>query len=329
MPPKVVAEVPAATSVVGPPFSAAITPNGKLALVSGAFKLDPADATKTVANDALTVIDLSVSPPKAIAKLQAGKAAAGIGINRAGTLALVANRNEGTVSVFTIQGSTVQAAGKVTLGDEKSGPSMVAILPDGKSALVTMDGDSGQKVAVLTIDGSKVEVSKREIRAGFRPFAIDIHPSGKMAVVTNIGGAGGDVDTISVIDLAGKAPRVVDTISLGGSSPEGIRLSKDGNWCAVVLQDNSQRALAHPFHRESGKVLLFKVDGTKLTQTAEAPIGAWPQGAEFSADGKLLMVGNMGASEMRVFKVDGGKLADTGQPVKFKGGAVSIRTADK
>ncbi len=46
-------------------------------------------------------------------------------INRQGTLALVANRAEGTVSVFTIQGKTVAPAGVVRIADDKSGPSHV------------------------------------------------------------------------------------------------------------------------------------------------------------------------------------------------------------
>jgi Domain of unknown function (DUF5615) len=41
--------------------------------------------------------------------------------NRQGTLALAGNRSEGTVSVLTIKGKTVTHAGKVQLGDEKSG----------------------------------------------------------------------------------------------------------------------------------------------------------------------------------------------------------------
>ena len=53
-----------------------------------------------------------------------------------GTLALVANRSEGTVSVFSIAGHTLTPVGKISLGDEKSGPSHVAIAPDGKTALV-------------------------------------------------------------------------------------------------------------------------------------------------------------------------------------------------
>ena len=52
--------------------------------------------------------------PKVVATLQAGMGASGVSINKAGTLALVANRDEGTVSIFAINGSTVTPAGKVT-----------------------------------------------------------------------------------------------------------------------------------------------------------------------------------------------------------------------
>ena len=62
-------------------------------------------------------------------------------INRAGTLALVANRSEGTVSVFSIAGNMLTRSARSTLGNEKSGPSHVAFTPDGKTALVTRDGD--------------------------------------------------------------------------------------------------------------------------------------------------------------------------------------------
>src|SRR5262249_28740761 len=97
-----------------------------------------------------------------------GAGAAGVSINRAGTLALVANRSEGTVSVFSIAGHALTPVGKVNLGDDKSGPSHVAITPDGKTALVTRDGDN--KISVLSIDGNKVEHTKRDISAGPPPY---------------------------------------------------------------------------------------------------------------------------------------------------------------
>ena len=45
-------------SVVGPPLSVAITPDESLALVASSSKLDPADPTKLVPDDRVTVIDL-------------------------------------------------------------------------------------------------------------------------------------------------------------------------------------------------------------------------------------------------------------------------------
>src|SRR6059058_5032960 len=79
--------------------------------------------SKQVADNRLSVVDLRANPPQVIATLEAGKGAAGVSINRQGNLALVANRSEGTVSVYSIHGRTVTPAGKLTLGDEKTGVS--------------------------------------------------------------------------------------------------------------------------------------------------------------------------------------------------------------
>src|SRR3954464_14632137 len=168
---KLLGEVPAPASVVGPPPSVAIAPDGAFALVTGAMKVDPADPTKAVPDDKLSVIDLRSSPPKVLATLQAGAGAAGVSINRAATLALVANRNEGTVSVFTISGNTLSPAGKIALGDAKSGPSHAMFSRDGTTALVTRDGD--HRIAVLSVDGSKVEYTKRDLFSAVRPYQID------------------------------------------------------------------------------------------------------------------------------------------------------------
>src|SRR3954470_7241790 len=148
-PPKVVGEVKAPSSVVGPPQNVAITPDEGLALVSSNQKLDPADPKKLVADNRLSVIDLKANPPAVIATLELGLAPAGIGMNRAGNLALVANRGEGTVSVLTISGKTVTAAGKVDLGNKTSGPSSAGFPRDGKTPPVPRAGD--QKTSMLSV----------------------------------------------------------------------------------------------------------------------------------------------------------------------------------
>ena len=324
-PPRVLAEIAAPGSVVGPPFSVALTPDESLALVGSSSKIDPSDPTKTVPDTRISVIDLKVSPPAVIATLEAGKSAAGISINRQGTLALVANRSEGTVSVFSISGKTVTPVGKVTIADEKSGTSHATFTPDGKMALVTRDGD--HKISVLKIDGTNVEYTKRDINAGLRPYGIDVSSKGDFAAVANIGIGQGDTDTVSLIDIRAKPPRVVETMTVG-QTPEGIKVSPDGKYVAVVVMNGSNKAKESPFYADNGKLVLLRVKGMKLAKVAEAPIGHWSQGAAFSPDGKTILVGNMVEKDVQVFAFDGRSLKETGR-IKVNGGPAAVRTAEK
>jgi DNA-binding beta-propeller fold protein YncE len=295
--------------------------------VTALDKIDPADPTKRAPDNRLSVIDLKASPPRVIATLETGKAPSGVSINRQGTLALVANRADGTVSIFTIQGKTVAPAGTVKVGDEKSGGAHVAIAPDGKSALLTLDG--ANRIAVLTIEGTRVEYTKRDMTAGVEPIALDIAPNGAFAVAANFGGRlTGDSDTVSLIDLRARPPRVVDTITVG-QSPEGVKVSPDGSVIAVVVFNGSNRPKESPFYNDGGKLLLLRATGTSLSKVAEAPIGHWPQGVAFSANGRTILVGNMVEKELWVFEWNGSALRDTGQRIKMRGGPGAIRTADK
>jgi DNA-binding beta-propeller fold protein YncE len=325
-PPKLLAEIDVPTSVVGPPLSVAITPNESLVLVTAAMKIDPNDATKQAPNNQMSVIDLQASPPKVIAQVETGKGPAGLSITRTGDLALVANRAEGTVSVFGIKGKEVTSVGTVKLGDDKTGVSHVTISPDGKTALVTRDGDN--LISVLSIDGTKVEYTKRDMSAGQRPYGAAISATGTMAVVANIGRGSGDADTISVIDMTAKPVRVVQTLTVG-QTPEGIMLSPDGKLCAVVIMNGSNKAKDSPFYADHGKLLLYGVEGIQLTKLSEAPIGHWSQGAAFSADSQYILVQNMVEKNLMIFKVINQKLEDTGQRLQMKGGPAAIRVAEK
>jgi DNA-binding beta-propeller fold protein YncE len=327
-PPRVIAEVPAPVSVAGPPLSIALTPDESLALVTASNKVDPSDPTKQTPNNQVSVIDLKASPPRVIATLEAGKGAAGISINRQGTLALVSNLVDGTVSVFTIQGKAVAPAGTVEVGGAKAGGGMVAIAPDGKTALVSRNADN--KVSVLSIDGARVEYTKRDMTPGVRPIVLDIASNGAFAVVGSLaGGPTGDNDSISLIDLTARPPRVVDTIGVLGATAEGLKISPDSSVVAVVVHNGSNRAKDSPFYNDAGKLVIVRVTGKILSRVAEAPIGHWSQGAAFSPDGKTILVGNMVEKDYWVFQWDGAALRDTGQRVKVNGGPAAIRTADK
>ena len=322
-PPTVIAEVNAPTSVVGPPVSVAITPDASLALVTSATKLSPTDPAKTVPDNRMSVIDLTARPPRVLTVLEAGMGAAGVAINRAGNLALVADRAAGTVSIFTIAGKTVTPAGKVDFGAPQSGPSAIAIAPDGRTALVTRDGD--HKISVLAIDGTNVTYTKRDLNAGLRPYGIDICAPGNIAVVANIGIGQGDADTISVIDLTLKPVRVVETLTVG-QTPEGIRCSPDGAFVAVVVHNGSNKAPDSPYYNANGKLILYQVNGKRLELFSQAPIGGWSQGIAFG--GGHVLVQNMVQQQIQVFRLDKSGLLDTGHKIQMKGGPAGIAFAN-
>ena len=342
-PPKIVAEVAVPNSVVGPPTNVAVSPKENIVLVAGGMQIDPADAAKTIPDDKLTVVDMmplkpgilkriglskaGPAAPMVIATLQAGKGASGIAINKAGTLALVANRAEGTVSVFSIAGSKVEAAGKVTVGGEKSGPSAVSITPDGKRALVTLDADN--RIVVLAIDGTKVEPTGRAISAGLRPYGLDISSKGEVAVVANVGTGGGDADTISVIDLKLDPPRVVNTYTVG-QTPEGIKLSPDGRYLAVIVNNGSNLAPDSPFYKESALLQIWNRNGTQLAKAAETQIGKWCRGVAWASNGRTLLVQCMAEEQITVVSYSGltSRTLQKAGSIKTNGGPAGIRTAE-
>ena len=322
-PPSVVAELDVPGSVVGPPFSVAVAPDESIALVTANEKLDPSDPTKRTANNTMSVVDLKATPPRIVATLETGRAPAGVSINRAGTLALVANRAEGTLSVFSVKNKQLEAVGKIDLGNPKALPSSVAFLPDGKTALLTRYGDN--LVNVLYIDGTKVTFDERPLTTGVSPYTLDINRDGTLAAVSNMGRGNGDIDTVSLIDLTQKPLRTVETISVG-HSPEGLKFSPDGKFLAVANIEGSTKSASSPFYHDHGTLVVFAVDGNSLRKMAEAPIGRWSQGIAFSKDGRTILVGSMIDHALDVFRWEGGKLSP-GAKLDVGSGPAAIRTA--
>ena len=114
--PRLIVNLPLENSIIGPPTNLAITPDGKLALVTNSIDVvKDGDTLKNVPDNKLYVIDLTVSPPALIATVQTGKQPSGMAINRTGNLALVANRADNTVSVLSISGKTVTVVGTVAV----------------------------------------------------------------------------------------------------------------------------------------------------------------------------------------------------------------------
>jgi DNA-binding beta-propeller fold protein YncE len=325
-PPRVVGEVNAPGSWASPPQSVAVAPDESIALVTASTKLDPSDPSKTIPDDTVTVIDLKSSPIRVLATLHAGKGPSGVSINPAGTLALVANRTEGTISVFAINGRSVTPAGKVDLGDPNCTPSLPVFTPDGRRAFVTRNGD--HRVSELAIEPAGVRYTKRDISANLRPYGIQIAPKGDVAFVANIGnGPTGGTDTLTVVDIAADPPRAIDSINVG-LIPEGIALSPDGQYLAVMVMNGSNLATTSPFFRDYGLLKILRVTGPKLTFLAEARIGHWCEGVAWSRNQRTVVVQCMNEKAIDVFGFDG-KALKPQAPIMVSGGPAGIRTAER
>ncbi|GAO21490.1 hypothetical protein ALISP_1310 [Alicycliphilus sp. B1] len=318
---RVVHQLPVPTSLVGPPSSIAVAPGGRMALVTASTQRDPADANKVVPYDLVSVVALDPTgqaAPRVVASLHTGLGAAGVSINRDGTLALVANRVEGSISVLAIDGLQVRVADKLSLG-AKSGPAHVAFTPDGRQALVSRDD---HRISLLEVNGQTVKLGQRELAAGLRPYGLDVSPDGAWAAVTNLGMVQGDADTISLIDLKAQPPRVVDTVTVG-QTPEGVFFSPDSSRVGVSVIDGSNKAQTSPFFGTAHYRQLRVTDG-RLVPVAKLRGGQWLQGHAFSTDGQSVLLQDAANRQLRLYRAEGDTLVDTGERLQFDGAPCAL-----
>ena len=321
-PPSILATLEVPGSVVGPPMAVAIAKDESFAIVTSATKANASGPAGISPDDRVSVIDLTATPPQVVQSLQAGSGATTVRISPDGTLALVANRFAGTLSVFTIKDRRLTATETLMI-DPKSMPSGIAFTLDGKAALVTRNGD--HMVQVLNIDGARVTLGDRQITTGVAPYTIDITADGTMAAVGNMGRGNGDADTVSLIDLTAEPFRTVQTISVG-RSPEGVKWSPDGKFLAVGTQEGTTKPAENPFYRAKGRLTMYALADKRLKPVVEAPIGRWSQGIAFTRDGWTVLVQNMVERTIQVFRWDGAKLW-AGTPIEIGAGPAAIMTA--
>ncbi len=321
--PRIVSSLPLMNSVVGPPTNLAVNPAGTLALVANSLEWVQDGANwKFVPDNKLYVIDLTANPPALIDTVAVGKQPSGLSINRAGDLALVANRADNSIGVLSIQGKQVKLIDTVPMGEVVAA---VVFTPDGKRALAAKF--PGHKVAFLDVNGQKVTYSKLDVPVGLWPYNLAVSADGKLALTGDNGNAGrsdGNVDTVTIVDIEANPPRVIDKIVVG-DGPEGFAVSPTGRMAVPIILNGSDGPKSSWFYNRNGVVVALKIDGKQVTRAGKVTVGGIPEGAVFSPDGRWLYVGNFVDRNISVLRVDGDTLVDTGYSVALPGSPASMR----
>jgi DNA-binding beta-propeller fold protein YncE len=321
--PRNVGTLPLTNTIAGPPTNLAITADEKLALVANSLNVvEENGVRRQVPDNQLYVIDLAATPPKLIDTIAVGRQPSGLSINRAGTLALVANRADNSISVLRIAGQKVTLIDTVAMGESVS---HVRFTPDGRRALAAKFPN--HKVALLDVEGEKVTYNKIDLAAGLWPYNLDVTPDGKLALTADNGNSGasdGQVDTVSVIDLEAVPPRVIDKVVVG-DGPEGLAVSPTGKLAVAVILRGSNSAKNAYFYNRNGSVVALRIDGKKVTRTNEIEVRGLPEGAVFSQDGRYLYVGNFLDQDISILRVDGDQLVNTGKSLALPGHPASMR----
>jgi DNA-binding beta-propeller fold protein YncE len=159
------------------------------------------------------------------------------------------------------------------------------------------------------------------------PYNVVVVPNGAIALTADNGANGssdGNVDTVSVIDLTAKPPRVIDHVTVP-DSPEGLAFSPKGNLAASASALGSNKSKDEFYYHPHGVVSILRVDGKKVTKLEDIEVGALPEAVAFTPDGRYIYVGNYSDKDFSILRVDGTKVADTGRRFKVPGQPGSAR----
>lgn len=317
-PPTVEHVIGVPNTVIGPPSNLALTADGSRLVLASSVVADPDGKEGWKPDNLVMLIDLTQQPARVIQRIEAGVQPSGLAISPDGSLVLVANRGDTTVSVFALRDDRLTLLDTVQVCEPGEAPADVGIAPDGKLALVAVN--RGQYLRVLRIDGERVTATDRKLAVFGHPYRSAVSPDGTFAAAVGWGHGGErDAAAVSIIDLTGDEPRTSAYLATGCGT-ESLVISPDGNAIAVVLINGSNAKPDAPHYRAHGEIDLFVRDDDHTWRHAgRTPVGRIPEGAAFTRDGRYLVVQCHADRELWVLAYRDAQLHDTGERIATPG----------
>jgi 6-phosphogluconolactonase (cycloisomerase 2 family) len=289
------------------PGTVAVTPNSRLAIVTVGQIIH--GAGKPVPADIVSVVDISrPSVPRLVQTLHAGAGAAGVAINPAGTLALIANMGADSLSVFRIAKGQVSPVETIAL-EPKSRPVDVAFADNGRAAYVVAQGTN--QLLRFSIENGRVTRTGAAVAMAAGPYSLALDPRRQRAYVSHLGGRapstapGPKPGSVAVVDL--KTGHIVDQVDTG-VTPEHVGLSPSGRYLQVTVNNGSALTASSPAFHDYGLMTIYRVDGAMMKPVAETRTGRWCQGAVWSADEKRVLLQCSYRKQIEVYRFDGRSL---------------------
>jgi len=311
-------------SVYGPPSNIAITPDHRVALITSAVKLDREAEEQYSPDNIIHIMDLTSDPPRVIGTTTAGRQPSGMSITPDGRQALVANRADGTITVLSISGTDVKPIQTVQIGAPEDQVSDVAISPDGKLVLASVQ--EGHHLRVLELKDGELSATEHKLSVCGKPYRTVITADGQLGITAGGGEKGPDTNALTLIDLTVDPIRTIDYIPVG-SGPESFAVSPDSKLLAVMLFNNASRAADDPSRTEHGLLRILARRGKTFESVQTLPLGRVTQGAAFTSDGKYLVAQCHDLYELRIYSVQGEAVKDTGVRIETPGHPSAIRAS--
>ena len=326
-PAKLLATLPVPATVVGPPATVALSRDARYAVVTAAQQLNAEGAP--VPADIVSVVDISdPRHPRLVQTLHAALGAAGVAIDPAGSLALIANTNADSVSVFRIAAGRLSPVSMVPL-DPRSRPVDIAFSADGRAAYVVAQG--ANSLIRLAIQGERVTRAGDDIALGAQPYSLALDRRRNVAYVTNLGGRapsgapGPKPGSIAIVDLrAGRMVGQVDT----GVTPEHVGLSPSGRFLEATINNGTTAPQGSPARRDRGLMIVYRINEAGLEPVAQTDAGQWCQGAVWSKDETRILLQCSALKQIEAYRFDGHALTrDDGAKLQLDARPGAIATS--
>jgi DNA-binding beta-propeller fold protein YncE len=304
-------------TVLGPPSNVTFSPDGHFALVADSIVLDRSRTNGWSPNRHIHILDLRQDPPRITSTSDTGLQPSGIAFSPDGRHVATANRADGTVSAFTFNDGQLHHVEALRIADPATEVADVACSPDGRWVVASVNKSS--VLAVLRWEGDRLVDTQRRISVYGRPYRVRFTPDGQQVLTTGAGaGNGDDIDALSIVEVRGDSFRTTQFLPLA-SGPESFELSPDGKLGVGVFMNGSNTTPGGPLFKDHGLIVLFAREGKRWVQRQTLPTGRIPEGVTFTPDGRHVVVQCHPDRELRIYRVAGSKLKDTGVRIPVPG----------